>query len=223
MGLDEVRNASYRTSKKIPFNSVITSFSGLRATSTTGDFIIEESVEAANFINVAGIDSPGLSAAPAIAEYVVGILNNKVKGLVKKEDFNPIRRKVIRFMKLTDIEKAEVIKKDPKYGRIICRCESITEGEIVDAIKRKAGATTLDGVKRRARPGMGICQGAFCGPRIVEILARELKIDELKILKSNKETYVLVGKTKEIIPKQTTTFNEGSDINAVGKEVQGDE
>ncbi len=198
MGLEEVRNASYKTSKKIPFNAVITSFSGLRATSTTGDFIIQESAEAENFINVAGIESPGLSAAPAIAEYVVGILNDKAGGLVKKEYFNPIRRKVIRFIQLSDIEKAKTIKKDPRYGRIICRCESITEGEIVDAISRKAGATTLDGVKRRARPGMGICQGAFCGPRIVEILARELKIDELKVLKSNKDTHILVGKTKEV-------------------------
>jgi len=233
MGLDEVRNASYRTSKKIPFNSVITSFSGLRATSTTGDFIIEESREAPNFINVAGIESPGLSAAPAIAEYVVEILNKKAHGLVKKEDFNPIRRKVIRFMKLSDSEKAEVIKKDSKYGRIICRCESITEGEIIDAIKRKAGATTLDGVKRRARPGMGICQGAFCGPRIVEILARELKIDPLKILKSNKETYILVGKTKENAtkettlkdptPKKTALFNEDIKMNTIEKEMQGDE
>lgn len=223
MGLEEVRNASYKTSKKIPFNAVITSFSGLRATSTTGDFIIEESAEAENFINVAGIESPGLSAAPAIAEYVVGILNDKVAGLVKKEDFNPKRRKVIRFITLSDIEKAEVIKKDPRYGRIICRCESITEGEIVDAIKRKAGATTLDGVKRRARPGMGICQGAFCGPRIVEILARELKIDELKILKSNKDSYILVGKTKESTPKDSSQVNDGHKAKIPATEVQGDE
>lgn len=227
MGLDEVRNASYKTSKKIPFNSVITSFSGLRATSTTGDFIIEESREAENFINVAGIESPGLSAAPAIAEYVVEILKNKIE-LVKKGDFNPIRKRVIRFMELSDIEKAEIIKKDPRYGRIICRCESITEGEIVDVINRKVGATTLDGVKRRARPGMGICQGGFCGPRVIEILARELKIDELKIFKSNKDTYVLVGKTKEPNPKETNLkqsnpVSEDYKISTKGKEVQGDE
>jgi glycerol-3-phosphate dehydrogenase len=221
MGLEEVRNASYKTSNKIPFNLVITSFSGLRATSTTGDFIIEESKEAENFINVAGIESPGLSAAPAIAEYVVGILNNKVNGLVKKQDFNPIRRKVIRFMELSDIEKAEVIKKDPRYGRIICRCESITEGEIVDAINRKVGATTLDGVKRRARPGMGICQGGFCGPRVIEILARELKIDELKVLKSNKDTNVLVGKTKEPNSKESSPLSEDYTINTTSKELQG--
>ena len=221
MGLEEVRNAAYKTSKKIPFNSVITSFSGLRATSTTGDFIIEESKEAENFINVAGIESPGLSAAPAIAEYVVGILNNKVKGLVKKEDFNPIRRKVIRFMELSDIEKAEIIKKDPRYGRIICRCESITEGEIVDAINRAVGATTLDGVKRRARPGMGICQGGFCGPRIVEILAREQNIDELEVLKSNKGTYVLMGKTKESELKDPSSVSEAYEMNTSLKEVQG--
>ncbi len=221
MGLEEVRNSSYKTSKKIPFNSVITSFSGLRATSTTGDFIIEESKEVENFINVAGIESPGLSAAPAIAEYVVEILNKKVEGLVKKESFNPIRRKVIRFIELSDIEKAEVIKKDPRYGRIICRCESITEGEIVDAISRKVGATTLDGIKRRARPGMGICQGGFCGPRIVEILAREQKVDELKILKSNKDTYVLVGKTKESTLKESTPVNGEYKTNTTLNEVQG--
>ncbi|RKD23592.1 glycerol-3-phosphate dehydrogenase [Caminicella sporogenes DSM 14501] len=192
-----VRQTARKSVKDIPFNLTITSFAGLRAKSSTGDFIIEESKEAKGFINVAGIDSPGLSSAPAIAEYVVDIVKDIAGGLKEKENFNPRRRPVIRFMELSDDEKAELIKKDPRYGRIICRCESITEGEIVDAIHRNAGARTVDGVKRRVRPGMGRCQGGFCGPRVMEILARELGKDIKEIVKDGKSSYILVGETKK--------------------------
>jgi len=116
-------------------------------------------------------------------------------GLKEKENFNPRRRRVIRFNKLSDEEKAELIKKDPRFGRIICRCESVTEGEIVDIINRNVGAATVDGVKRRARPGTGRCQGGFCGPRVVEILARELNKDMDEIVKDRESSYILVGKT----------------------------
>lgn len=192
-----IRTSATKACKNIPFNQVITSFAGLRAEPTGGDFIIEESKEAKGFINVAGIKSPGLSASPAIAEYVVEMLKGIAGELNKKADFNPIRREVIRFEELSDEEKAEIIKKDPRYGRIICRCENITEGEIVDIIHRKAGATTVDGVKRRIRPGMGRCQGGFCGPRVMEIIARELGVNISEVVKSEKDSKIITSETKD--------------------------
>ncbi|WFD10442.1 NAD(P)/FAD-dependent oxidoreductase [Tepidibacter hydrothermalis] len=199
-----IQEKSRKTTTKVPFNKTITSFAGLRAVSNLGDFIIEESKEAKGFINVAGIESPGLSAAPAIAEYAINILEGIIGELNKRKEFNPRRKPVIRFMELTDEEKAEVIKKDPRYGRIICRCENITEGEIVDAIHRNAGGRTVDGIKRRSRPGMGRCQGGFCGPRVMEILARELKMDIKDIVKDNKEAYILTEETKQNKPEEVT-------------------
>lgn len=192
-----VKESALKACKNIPFNDVITSFSGLRAEGNTGDFIVEEARDLKGFINVAGIKSPGLSASPAIAEHVVEIIKGNEKDLKEKSDFNPKRRDVIRFNELNNEEKKEIIKKIPRYGRIICRCENITEGEIVDIINRNTGATTLDGVKRRARPGMGRCQGGFCGPRVMEILARELGKDISNIEKDKKNSYIITGKTKE--------------------------
>lgn len=199
-----IQEKSRKTSTKVPFNKTITSFAGLRAVSNVGDFIIEESKEAKGFINVAGMESPGLSAAPAIAEYAINILKDMIGELKERKEFNPKRKPVIRFMELTDEEKSEVIKKDPRYGRIICRCENITEGEIVDSIHRNAGGRTVDGIKRRSRPGMGRCQGGFCGPRVMEILARELKVDIKDIVKDNKESYILIEETKQNKSEEVT-------------------
>lgn len=194
--LNYVKQTAAKSLKHIPFKKTITNFSGIRAEPDTKDFIISESKDAKGFINVAGIKSPGLSSAPAIAEYVVDIVNNISNGLVEKEDFNPYRRKLFRFAELNDYEKAKLIEKDPRYGRIICRCENITEGEIVDAIHRKAGARTVDGVKRRVRPGSGRCQGGFCMPRVMEILARELEMDILDVVKDGKNSKILTDITK---------------------------
>ncbi len=195
--LDYVRKASLRTSSKIPFKKVITTFAGLRADTNIGDFIIEESKEAKGFIDVAGIKSPGLSSAPAIAKYVVKLVDKIAGGLEKNEKFNPIRKRVLRFSKLNSEEKKQIIRFDSKYGRIVCRCEQITEGEIVDCIRRKAGATTVDGVKKRVRPGSGRCQGGFCQVRVMEILARELGKDMSEILKDNIKSYILTGRTNK--------------------------
>lgn len=194
--LEFVKKSAVKSIPEIPFHKIITSFAGLRAEPSTGDFIIEESKDAKGFINVAGIKSPGLSSSPAIAKYVVELVRNMAGELEEKEDFNPRRRKVIRFDTLSDKEKVNLIKSDPRYGRIICRCENVTEGEIVDAIKRKAGAKTVDGIKRRVRPGSGRCQGGFCGPRVVEILARELGKDMKDIVKDGKDSYILTRQTK---------------------------
>ena len=191
-----VKGSAAKTATGIPFNTMIKTFAGLRATPSTRDFIIEESKEAAGFINVAGIESPGLTAAPAIAEEVVRLLKATAGKLKKRDDFNPLRKKVIRFMELKDHEKTELVAKNPAYGRVICRCENVTEGEVVDAISRKAGATTVNGIKRRVRPGMGRCQGGFCAPKVMEILARELGRDMLEIVNEGKESYILSGTTK---------------------------
>lgn len=191
-----VRDRASKTSEEIPFNMIITSFAGLRASPDKGDFIVEEVEGAKGFIDVAGIESPGLSASPAIGNYVANLLKEIDGNFVEREDFNPIRIKMIQFMDLSQEEKHEIIKKDPRYGRIICRCENITEGEIVDAIHRKVGGTSIDGIKRRIRAGMGRCQGGFCQPRVIEILARELGKDLTEIVKDGPSSNIAIEETK---------------------------
>lgn len=193
--LNNLFNKAIKTCGNISTNQMIRSFSGLKAKVDTGDFIIEESQQVKGFINVAGIASPGLTCAPAISELVVkmvkDIFETNEEAFIEKENFNPIRRKVIRFKQLKDDEKTQLIKENPRYGRVICRCETITEGEIVDAIHRNAGATTLKGVKKRTGTSLGRCQGGFCGPKVVEILARELGKEMHEILYDNVGSYIL--------------------------------
>ncbi|WP_459480271.1 FAD-dependent oxidoreductase [Clostridium saccharoperbutylacetonicum] len=194
-GLDSIRETSMRTTTKVNFRESIRNFAGLRANPDTGDFIVEENDGVKGFIDVAGMKSPGLSSAPAIALGVVDILEKAGCKLEKKENFIANREQV-HFMELPAQEKAELIKKNPQYGRMICRCESITEGEIVDAIKRSFGVLSLDGIKRRCRPGMGRCQGGFCGPRVQEIIAREYKVPLESVVLEKDNSYILLGKTK---------------------------
>ena len=193
--LEYIRNKSLEITEKINFRETIRNFAGLRANPDCGDFVVEENEEVKGFIDVAGMKSPGLSAAPAIAEDVIEILKGAGLDAEKKDGFIA-ERKQINFMELSQEEKGELIKKDKRYGRIICRCESITEGEIVDSIRRSFGKISLDGVKRRCRPGMGRCQGGFCGPRVQEIIARELNIPMEDIELDKEGSYILVGKTK---------------------------
>lgn len=194
-GLDFVRANAALLTERINFRASIRNFAGLRAVSTAKDFIIEESSDVKGFFNVAGIKSPGLTSAPAIAEYTRDLLANAGLALTEKPNFNP-QRSETRFMSLSPKEMAERIRKNPAFGRVICRCESITEGEIVEAIHRPVGATTLDGVKRRCRPGCGRCQGGFCGPRVLEILARELGENRREILQDKNGSYILTDRTK---------------------------
>ncbi|MFB0971915.1 MAG: FAD-dependent oxidoreductase, partial [Neofamilia sp.] len=194
--MEYVAKTASKSVVNIPFRSVITSFSGLRATPNTGDFIIEEVEEVDGFFDVAGIESPGLSAAPAIGKYVANLVIEKDDLIKEKSDFNPKRREHIVFMELDDEEKKSLIMEKPEYGRVICRCENITEGEIVDAIHRNAGATTVDGIKRRVRPGSGRCQGGFCAPKVMEILARELGIDYTKVVKDSPNSNIAIAETK---------------------------
>ncbi|MDF2686137.1 MAG: dependent oxidoreductase, partial [Clostridia bacterium] len=169
---------------------IITSFSGIRPIGNNKDFILGFSDANERLINAAGIESPGLTAAPAVGEYIIECIKQKGINLKEKHGFN-MKREVIRFEHLNDIEKDELIKKNPLYGRIICRCETVTEGEIVDSIRRPAGARDLDGVKRRTRAGLGRCQGGFCSPRVIEILARELNKDNTDITKFGGNSWII--------------------------------
>ena len=174
---------------------VITSFAGLRAHCDRNDFIIEPSEKNAQFINVAGIESPGLSSAPAIAVYVKDMILS-VLPAEEKEDFIASREEPVRFRHMSNEERKSLIEKNPAYGRIICRCETITEGEILDAINAPAGARDVDGVKRRTRAGMGRCQGGFCGSKVVELLARELGVEINEITKFGGNSKILYDRTK---------------------------
>lgn len=194
--LSKVKELAVGITDKVPYGMNITTFAGLRAEPSTGDFIVEASKAVPAFINVAGIKSPGLSSAPAIAEYVAELVEGIQGKLVEKSDYKAERRPRLKFEDLSAEEKSELIKKDPAYGRVICRCEMITEGEIIDAIHRSAGGRTVNGIKRRVRPGAGRCQGGFCGPRVMEILARELKCEMEDIVQENKGSYILSGHTK---------------------------
>lgn len=197
-GLANVRRMADRLVEGLPYNGTITTFSGIRAEPSTGDFIIGES-SVPGFVNVAGIKSPGLSSAPAIAERVVELIRDRKSELCPrsrfeaKAEFKARRRPRPVFAHLDDGGKAELIKRDPRFGNVICRCETVTEGEIVDAIHRNAGGRTLNGIKRRVRPGAGRCQGGFCGPRVVAILARELKQDPTDIRLEGVDSIVLTG------------------------------
>jgi len=193
--LGRVRQGCSKLVPNITTRNCIRNFAGMRAEPSTGDFIIREVKDAPKFIDVAGIKSPGLSAAPAIALYVVDLVKKAGIELVAKKDFNPIVKRTV-FMELSPAEQAALVKKDPKYGRIICRCERITEGEIVEEIHRPIPATSLDAIKRRCRPGMGRCQGGFCSPKVHEILARELGCEWKDIVLDKKGSYILTGKTK---------------------------
>ncbi|WP_300362429.1 NAD(P)/FAD-dependent oxidoreductase [Fusobacterium sp.] len=193
-GLDDIRRQAEKTISNINYRDSIRNFTGIRAESSTGDFIIGEAPDAEGFFNIAGTKSPGLSSAPAIGVDVAEMIVKKLNA-TKKEKFKQ-NKPQIHFMELSPEEKAELIKKDPRYGRIICRCEGITEGEIVDVIHRMVGARTVDGVKKRCRPGTGRCQGGFCGPRVQEILARELGKELNDIVLDRKGAYILTTETK---------------------------
>ena len=195
LGLDEIKKAANITTSKINYRESIRNFAGLRAISSTGDFIIEENDDVKGFIDVAGIKSPGLTCAPAIAEDVVKILEEAGLDLERKTNFI-LKRKQVRFMDLSVDERNELIKEKPQYGNIVCRCESITEGEIVDAINRSFGQISIDGVKRRCRPGMGRCQGGFCSPKVLDIIAREKNISKEDVNLDKKDSFVLLEKTK---------------------------
>jgi len=158
--------------------------------------VVRASDRVPRFINLS-IGFPGVSAAPAAAKEVVELLAKEGLKLVENPGFNPHRQAIINFSELSDAEKENLIAENPQYGHVVCRCETVTEGEIVEAIRR--GATTMDGVKFRTRPGMGRCQGGFCGPRVIELLARELNIPKKQVTKKGPVSRQLLFKSKELL------------------------
>ncbi len=175
--------------------NIITQFSGLRAHLDTDDFVIGESTAVKGLYNVAGIESPGLSSAPAIAVHVAEEIAQKLS-LGKNANFVAERKGIPHFATLSDEERQKLVAENPLYGRIVCRCETVTEGEIVEAIRRKPGAVDMDGVKRRTRQGMGRCQAGFCTPRVMEILSRELGVPMTEVTKRGGNSQFVIGRTK---------------------------
>lgn len=192
-GMDEIIVGARKLIPALPMGQSITEFAGLRAVSSTGDFIIGPSPTVSGLFHAAGMQSPGLTSAPAVAEMLAEAIAKKMFVGKKTTWRGKLPEKQI-FNRMTLSEKQRAIEKNHLYGRVICRCETVTEGEIVDAIHEPVGARTLDGVKRRTRAGMGRCQGGFCGPRVTQIIARELQIPVSSVLKERQHSYLYYEK-----------------------------
>ena len=198
-GLDEIAEGARLIVPSINLKANITSFAGVRPTPSSGDFYIQPSDKIENLIHVAGIESPGLASSPAIGEYVVELLRSCGLKLEQRKNYISTRSKngnFKLFCDMTDEERAEAIRKNPAYTKMICRCENITEGDIFNAIYRPIPAHTVDMVKRRTRSGMGRCQGGFCRTKVADIISRELKIPLSEVRKFTKNSKILYGKTK---------------------------
>ena len=190
--LDYILSLGRGVTEEVKANEIITIFSGLRAADYKEDFIIEASKKVKGFIHVSGIQSPGLASAPAIAEMVEKIYLKHNRGTKLKSDYTSIRINTPKFRDYNHEEQDQLIKQNPKYGRIVCRCESITEGEIIDACHAAIPATSIDAVKRRSRAGMGRCQGGFCGPKVLEIISRELNIPMTEVTLKGGDSKILI-------------------------------
>lgn len=197
-GLRSVAETAAKSVENLPMRDVITSFAGLRAhlSGPEDDFIVGESTD--GFFEAVGIESPGLSSAPAIGRYLAELAAAKLHA-AEKEDFIAQRRDMPHPREMDFASRQDLIARDPAYGQVICRCEGVTEGEIRDAICRVPGARSLDGVKRRVRAGMGRCQGGFCGPKVMELLSRELHVPITALTKGGGESRLLAGRTKEVL------------------------
>ena len=171
---------------------VINAYGGLRPHPDTDDFIIGEAADAPGFINAAGIESPGLTAGPAIGKHIAELAAQKLSA-EKKEDYRPGRKAARPFREMNDEERRAAIAENPDYAKIVCRCEQVTEAEIRDAIRRPLGARNVNAVKMRTRAGMGRCQGGFCQGRVVEILCEELGITPLQVTQSGGNSHILTG------------------------------
>jgi len=194
-GLGFVRSTAAKTTSKIDFRENIRNFAGLRANADIDDFIIGESKSAEGFFNLAGIKSPGLSAAPAIGEMAAELLASKGVELKAKAEFDSSRH-VVRFNELDMEAKAKLVKERSDYGRVICRCETVTEGEIRDCFRTPIPPCSIAGVKRRTRAGFGRCQGGFCSPRVCEIIADETGCSLCDVKEDMEGSFILVGPTK---------------------------
>ena len=194
MGLKQVHQLAAKSVPSVDFCQVITSFAGVRASEKNGDFILCASQRIPGLVHAAAIDSPGLTCCVSIAQYITSLLQTQGLSLQEKESWNGKREDPCAFSKMTDAEKNAYIKKNPAYGKIVCRCESVTEGEILQAIHQNPGARDMNGVKRRSRSGMGRCQGGFCGPYVMELISRELDIPMEQVTKNGGNSYMLQGR-----------------------------
>lgn len=192
-GMSNVMKFAAKSVPSVNFRNVITSFAGVRASESGGDFIIKPSEKFPELIHVAAIDSPGLTCCVSIAEYTVELLKKVGLNTEKRNDFNPNRINTHAFREMNDTEKNVYIKAHPEYGHIICRCETVSEGEIRDAVRRNPSALDIDGVKRRTRSGMGRCQGGFCMPYVMKIISEELEIPLDKVTKKGKSSETVIG------------------------------
>lgn len=196
-GLEQVLSIGGKSVANLPNRQIITSFSGLRAHEHGDDFVLGEAEGAKGFYDVAGIASPGLTSAPAIGCYIANLIQESYPA-EKKENFIEKRKGIPNLAEASYKEKEELIRVNKAYANVICRCELITEGEILDAIHRPLGATTLDGIKRRTRAGMGRCQGGFCSPKVLEIIAKELNINMTEVTKAGEGSYILADVDREV-------------------------
>lgn len=197
-GLDFLMAKAEESVADLPMRQVITSFAGLRAHESRGDFTIGEPKDAKNFFDAAGIESPGLTSAPAIGIMVAKMVKEDLN-LSENKYFVAERKGILNPQTLSKEERTALVKECPEYGNIICRCEMVTEGEILDAIRRPLGARSLDGIKRRTRAGMGRCQSGFCSPRTMEILVRELGINMAEVTKAGGESKIIAGVNKDCL------------------------
>jgi glycerol-3-phosphate dehydrogenase len=194
--LKDVRAQASLMVPNIPFPEQIRVFSGLRATPSTHDFIIEPAKKNPNFINVAGIESPGLASSPAIAKYVVEELVSAVFPLKKKANWNPSVRKYIKPSEMKDEEREAFVKAHPEYGEMVCNCEQVSVGEIKDVLSRSLPCLTIKAVKKRTRAGFGKCQGGFCQPKVLMLLAEHYGISPLEILYDKEGSNILLKESK---------------------------
>lgn len=195
-GLKEVIEGVRKLVPRISQKDAIKQYCGLRPVRKPEGYHIEAYKEVKGFIGISGIRSTGVTSSLAVARYVTDVLSNEGLELIPKPDFNPYRIGIKRFSELSDKEREQLIKENPKYGHVICRCETITEAEIIEAIRRPVGAKSMDAIKRRVRAGMGRCQGGFCSPRVLEILSRELNIPAEKVPKNEVGSELVIGRTR---------------------------
>jgi len=197
VGLAEVERLAAKSVPTVGFRQVITSFTGVRSTGTVGDFILQPSKTVPGLVHAGGVESPGLTCCVAIAKHLVGILSDQGLALQAKENWDGSRKDPHFFQHLSVEEKNAYIQKNPAYGKIVCRCETVTEGEILDAIRTNPPALDMDAVKRRTRSGMGRCQGGFCGPYVMELLAKEQGIFMEEVTKCGGNSAMVVGRIGE--------------------------
>lgn len=195
-GLDYVKKHSNMLAENLPFHQIIRSFAGVRSSTDSDEFYIKESLEQKGFYHLGGIDSPGLTACFAIAKYLVQDVIKVDEKYSRKQSFNPYRKKAVVFNKLDMNTKKDLISKEPLYGNIICKCERVTEKEILDAMKGPLGSNTIKGIKKRTRAGAGLCQGGYCEEKIIKMISEEFKISPLEVAYDKEETKVFVEETK---------------------------